>query len=128
LDYICFKSSTLSCESCYDADVKSCSTELVLKAGLGAATDYYWLLKDKFDKLVQRLVTTNGDGDLTIDLSVLPDGATNPFSGHYELSLRTGDDYLQEVLMTFDSIQYKCVSFKFIEVDDDPENPYNVIQ
>jgi len=116
--------------ACYEASVKSCSTELVLKANLTASTSYFWLLENKFGKLYQRQVDTNEDGDLTIDLSILPDGAANEFAGHYLLSLRAGDDYLQKVPMTFgeDSTEYECVMFNFIAIDDDPENPYNVIQ
>ena len=120
----------MSC-ACYEASVKSCSTEIKLKAGLAVNTSYYWIIENKFGKQYQRLVETDGEGILTIELDILPGGATNEFSGHYRLSLRTGANYLTTVNMTFGGKQYDCVSFNFVAMttlDSDPENPYNVIQ
>lgn len=118
----------MTCQACYEASVKSCIDEILLKAGLTASTSYYWIIENKFGNQVQRQVETDEDGILTIDLSMLPEGSANPYAGHFRLTLRLGSNYLTTQQMTFGGKTYDCVSFNFIEIDDDPENPYNVIQ
>lgn len=114
--------------ACYEASIKACSSSLVLKAGLAANTSYFWLIENKFGKIFQRQVETDADGLLTIDLTLLPAGSGNEFSGHYTLSLREGANYLNKVSMTLSGKVHECVSFNFIAMDDEPENAYNVIQ
>lgn len=114
------------CPSCYQATVKACSTSIVLKAGLTADTSYYWVIKNKFGKLYQRQATTDVNGNLTIDLTVLPEGATNEFSGFFELTIKEGTNYLNSVNMTFGEKAYGYVMFDFAAIDD--TNAHNVIK
>lgn len=126
MDYICFKIYPVYCPSCYQATIKSCSESIVLTAGLTPSTTYYWVIKNKFGKLYQRQATTDVNGNLTIDLTVLPEGATNEFSGFFELTLKEGTNYLNNVNMTFGEKAYGCVMFDFAAIDD--TNAHNVIK
>jgi hypothetical protein len=76
------------------------------------------VLINKFNKVYQKLVETDADGKLTIDLTALPAGATNPHSGAYELSIRDGADYLSIEDLSFEEQTYKCAFINFQEVED----------
>ncbi len=112
-------------KECFEATIASCSADLILKAGLTAATEYFWVIIDRHGNLTQRKVTTDLNGLLTIEL---PEGL-NQYSGMLRLTIRTGDSYLTLVPLVFDTESYNCVLFNLVEIDqeDSDDSPVNQI-
>lgn len=120
----------MSCQNqCFEATISTCSSDIFLKAGLAAATEYFWVLRDRHNNVYQRKVTTDGDGTLVMEAAALPVGL-NPYSGALNLSIRKGDDYLQLVALTFGEETYTCVHINLAEfnMDADDDSEVNYIQ
>jgi hypothetical protein len=120
----------LGCENaCYESIIESCE-DITVKAGFSANTNYYWILsKSSSSNIYQRLVTSNGSGDIIILKSDLPPGFLVK-GNSYLLKIRLGSNYLQPVLFTFGSKTYGCVLISLVDIvraeDDDSE--VNVIK
>jgi hypothetical protein len=118
---------TMPCKKeCFEATISTCSSDIFLKAGLTANTEYYWVLTDRHNNVYQRKVTTDEDGTLVMESAALPQGL-NKYSGALNLSIRKGDDYLQVVNLTFGEETYTCVyilleNFDREESDDSEVN------
>ncbi len=114
-------------KECFEAIISTCSSDILLKAGLTAATEYFWVLTDRHGNITQRRATTDVDGMLTI---TLPESmALNQYSGMINLSIRSGDDYLVVVPMIFAGIEYNCVLIELSTIDhlEDDDSEINQI-
>lgn len=121
---------TMSCKKeCFEATISTCSSDIFLKAGLPAATEFYWVLIDRHNNVYQRKVTTDETGTLVLEATELPQGL-NKYSGTLNLSIRQGADYLQLVELTFGSETYNCVQIHLEGYDrlENDDSEVNYIQ
>lgn len=106
------------CSTCLEVILQSCPETIQVK-GLTAATEYYWIITTKFGKLYQKLTTTDAEGVLTIDCSILPEGMLNPHAGAFRLEVRAGANYLTIIPLTLDGESYDCLMLSFADVEGD---------
>jgi hypothetical protein len=96
------------CPTCYQDYISKCSNTLTVNAQLDPDTDYKWLIEDKFGHHYSGLLTTDGGGLAVVDLSELPEGLLTPYSGFFQLQIKT----LGEInALTIGSTQYDCIEF-----------------
>ena len=116
----------MSCKKeCFEATITNCTDDIILKAGLAATTQYFWLVEDRHGNITQRQATTDAQGTLTIATPLF----INPHSGMLKLSVREGGNYLNVVPMTFDAEEYNCVliTIAVIDREDSDDSPINQI-
>lgn len=120
----------MSCENaCYEAIIESCNN-IVVRAGFPANFPLYWVVsKAASSNLIQRLVTTNSNGDLLIDKSLLPIGFLIK-GNQYKILVKNGTDYQQPVTFVFGGTQYKCIIAELVRIDRDSSDnsEVNVIE
>lgn len=119
----------VSCSSCFEAVISSCE-EIIVRAGLPANYDIYWLIKKAgSDNLYQKKTQTNEQGDLVIDKADLPDGFLIP-GRIFNLELRDGDSYLTPVVLLFGETEYTCimVSIENFVKEEADNSSSNIIQ
>lgn len=115
------------CATCLEVNLQSCPDFLYVKGGFSANTEYFWCLTNKFGKIYQRLVTTDGDGKLTIDCSFLPDGALNAYAGAFKLQIRDGSNYLTIIPLSLNDEEFDCIMLSFVDTEGD-EGINNLIE
>src|SRR5436190_294819 len=120
----------MSCSSgCYEATIESCN-DIIIRAGFTPDSPLYWLIqKVGSNNIHQRLTIANGEGDLPIPKSDLPDGYLIK-GAYYKIQIRNGSEYLQPVSLTFGETQYSCILLSLNSFDraDDDESGVNIIQ
>lgn len=98
----------MSCSACFEAIISSCN-DIVVRAGFPANYGMYWVVKKAgSNKIYQKLVTTNSQGELVIAKADLPAGLLTQ-GRILELQLKNGANYLQPIVFMFGSKQYTCV-------------------
>lgn len=119
----------MSCQDgCHPVNIASCEDEIIV-TGLEVNQPYYYLLINKYQKIYQRLVTTDGQGKLIIDTTILPPGSMNKFSGPFRLEFRSGTDYTNKILFSFDGISYSCIEINLLDIDiADDADSVNIIE
>ena len=120
----------MNCEkACYESQIESCN-DIVVKAGFPANFPLYWLISKSFSSIIiQRVTTTNAQGDLIIPISELPAGFLLK-GNHYKINLKNGTDYMQPVTFVFGSDQYNCIVAELMNYnrDDSDNSGVNIIQ
>lgn len=118
----------MSCENaCYEAQVNGCS-DITLKAGLAASTDYFVIInKIGGANSYQKQISTDVDGFLIIDISDFPAGYFT--AGYFNLKLRLATTYAPQP-MVFNSISFDCVLIHIVKTDVavDDTSPISTIQ
>lgn len=106
------------CSTCYPLSGVACGSSLDLTAGLSPLTVYYVWVKDRFDKRYVQEVTTDGSGDLTLDLTAFPDGLFASYTGSFIITVSTSETEDTEEEVTIGTVDYTCyiVDFKDAEV------------
>lgn len=129
-----FQHTTMSCNNaCFEVTINVCS-DIILRAGIEAATTYYVLVKKiGSNNLYQRKITSTteaGGHQVLIEKSLFPDGFFTP-GNNYWLQLRTEADYTEVVPMPFGdpAVEYDCVTFSLVQFDIEAgdESEINVI-
>lgn len=103
------------CTTCYDAGayVNVCSTGLIFGA-LEVDTDYVVALQSISTSKIQSFaVTSDGDGEITIDTPLLSPNTT------YEIWVSIGNINAGEETITIESIEYTCIVFSVMNTDED---------
>jgi len=121
----------MSCSpGCYEVVLQSCTDTILVSAGLEANTQYYWVIENRHGNIYQRLVTTDAQGILTIDTTVLPDGSFNKHAGFLKLKIKEGSNYANVVDLQFGADNYSCVMINLSEInlEDGDLSGVNVIQ
>lgn len=77
----------MECNTPFSDFIIQCPDGLIVNAHLTPATNYQWLIEDKFGKEYSGPLTTNAEGNFTIALADLPDGLLNPFAGTFKLQV-----------------------------------------
>lgn len=124
------QTTLMSCDNaCFQCNVNACS-DIILRAGIDAATTYYVLIKKVgSNNLYQRKITSTtetGGDQILIEKSLFPDGFFTP-GNSYWLQLREDAEYTATVPMPFGDppVDYDCVIFSLvqfnIEAGDDSE-------
>lgn len=107
----------MSCETgCYESTIVSCS-DIVLKTSLVAAAPFYWTIqKAGHSEIIQRLVNSSAQQEITILKADLPTGYL--LQGlNYKIQIRDGINYLQVKTFTKAGVVYDCLQLKLIAVD-----------
>ncbi len=118
---------------CYDVQLASCLDQIVVKFGLPANTDFWWVLKrggdSDYSKTYHKKVTTDANGFLTIDVDPdLPTGLLNPYSGALRLTIRSGADYNQKISFIVDTVEYTCFSVRIMNIEKEIGDDLEKIQ
>lgn len=74
---------------CYQVVLKECLSQIVLSTGFLPLTPHHVFITDKFSNRYHLPVTSNAEGELTLNLSLLPAGHFMAFSGSYQLQVYT---------------------------------------
>lgn len=98
----------MNCNCCFNDYISNCASEIIINAGLTPGTEYTVEIKDKFDNLYNQNVTTGVDGELTIDITQLPDGLFTQYSGDFTITVFDGCD---TVTLTLNETEYTCIDF-----------------
>lgn len=100
---------------CFEAIIESCN-DIVVRAVFPPNFPLYWIIsKEGRPNIYQRLVNTNGSGDLIILKSDLPPGFLIT-GNHYKIRVKNGTDYLQPVTLFFGGTQYTCITTELIDI------------
>jgi hypothetical protein len=97
--------------------IDCCTGQIIIRAGFLPATSYYWTLRsERTGHTYQRLVTSNGSGEIVILESDLPPGLINQHSGLFEIRIKEGANYLNTIRMLLlgeehESVFIKCEPF-----------------
>lgn len=112
------------CDNFRQITLNSCPESFIITAGLTAATDYAWEIKNKFNRKITDTGTTDNDGVLTIPVaSSMSKDMFHDFSGAYELRLYNLDDNGNRVAYQFcDQYDYLVLIFEDIMPVPDPNN------
>jgi hypothetical protein len=108
----------MACDKgCFEVVLKSCTDAIYVVADLTPSTDYFWVIENRHGNIYQRLVTTDIQGVLTIEATVLPVGTFNRHAGFLKLKIKDGNNYANIVNLTFGTEQYSCVQINLSEID-----------
>jgi len=120
----------MSCDTaCFEATIESCNN-IVVRAAFPPNYPLFWIIsKASSSNQYQRVVTTNGQGDLLISKTLLPAGFLLK-GNQYKIILKNGTDYLQPVTFMFGGKQYSCIIAGLVNFDRDngDNSEVNVIE
>lgn len=107
------------CRDCFEATIPSCANTINVVANLEPNTQYSLSILTALNKVYGNTITTDSNGNFSLDLSILPVGYSIPQSGLFILSvkkdaLQCGNDTMQFCL---DGIKkpFTCIAFSFID-------------
>lgn len=80
------------CYSCFTDFIARCNDNIFVKAQLEPATNYNWLITDKFENQYQGDFTTDANGFWAISIADLPSGLLTEYSGQFKLQVFTSGD------------------------------------
>jgi len=103
------------CDSCLTASVSWCEN-IAFTTGLTANHAYNVQVTNHFGQIYQQTVTTDGSGNITLNISLFPTQFFNPYSGIFTLIVYTTAGV--EVDITKDGVQYPCISFDVYSLND----------
>lgn len=97
-----------SCNTCFTDYVVKCPEFIQVYAKLTPATNYTWIITDKFDRQYSGDITTDADGFFQIPVTDLPEGLLTEFSGEFTLTIQDGDCKPVKFLA---ASEYDCLTF-----------------
>lgn len=98
-----------TCTTCFTDYLVQCTEEINVFAQLAPATQYQWVIKDKFDQEYADMFTTDGDGFWTIPVDQLPPGLLNAFIG--PLFLQVYGEECKPIKFKM-AQEYDCIQFE----------------
>lgn len=105
----------MNCSSCYELQVECCE-DFILPVKLNAATQYYVVFKKPgSNKIFQKLLTSDADGNILISKADFPAGyfAAGLF---YNVEIRSGADYKTVIPLTFFGDTYSCILIETVDI------------
>lgn len=84
--------------------IVQCTDELQVNALLAPATQYKWVIVDKFDNESSGFSTTDGNGFFVISIIDLPEGLLTKYSGEFTLKVFSATDDCKQV-------SFKCAKY-----------------
>jgi hypothetical protein len=101
---------TTTCTCCFTDYLVKCSDTINVFARLTPATEYTWVITDKFNRQYSGTFTTDADGFWNIPVEDLPAGLLTEFSGSF--SLQVYDDPVAcSPVKFFIAQEYDCIDF-----------------
>jgi len=97
---------TPTCDTCYEITYGNCNDTLTFNLGLGATTNYYLNLIDKYDIVNEEDVVTDGSGDFTIVQT------WTEFFGAVEVEIYDDAPRTNRVSFTISGTTYDCIILK----------------
>ena len=101
----------LQCETCYELTFESCSAQITVEGLLANNTLYEVNITDKHNNVYVQDATSNGTGDIIIDLSVY-NRSFVPSSGAFVLKFLLAG---VSASFTINSIIYDCLLLRFVK-------------
>lgn len=99
----------MECNCCFNDFIAKCEETLEVNVFLTPATNYRWIITDKFDHKYEGDVTSDADGHLSIPVTDLPAGLLTQYAGDFKLEI------LEEESCTPIKFkiagEYDCISF-----------------
>lgn len=105
----------MNCSSCYELQVECCE-DFTLPVKLTAATPYYVVFnKPGSNKLFQKLLTSDSDGNILISKQDFPAGyfAAGIF---YNVEIRSGVDYKTVIPINLFGDTYDCILVQTVDI------------
>lgn len=104
-----------TCNCCFDDYIVKCTDNINVFAKLEPATQYEWVITDKFEREYSGIFTTDADGFWQIPVSDLPGGLLTEFSGDFKLRVYEFEVYPNQTkcaAVVFKIAQdYDCITF-----------------
>jgi regulatory protein YycH of two-component signal transduction system YycFG len=113
LQLIATDAQVTACPDCLEKTLSACEASYTITAGLTADTDYTVVLTDRNEIRYTQLVTSDGDGDLTIDTTDFPTGAFTPEFGGFTMVVYSDVELTTPVEITSRAHTYGCVQLFF---------------
>ena len=101
------------CDTCQQLTVKACETQYELTTGLTPATLYTVALHAANGNTYLQEITSDANGDITIDAALFPEGAFVPESGGYIVKVYADDSLGTPLTITVGLTQYTCINLNF---------------
>lgn len=99
-----------TCICCFKDYLVKCSDTINVFAKLAAATQYKWVVTDKFDSQFEGDFTTDADGFWAIPVADLPAGILTEFSGEFKLQVYSADNNCAPVMFQIAQVT-DCITF-----------------
>ena len=106
----------LDCDSCLEIEGVACYAILSITAGLTPDTDYSIFITDRHGNQFRQEVTTDEDGDFTLDLTAFDEGMFTENSGTYTLTASTSALMSTEETFVVGYTEYSCIKIKFLDI------------
>ncbi len=99
------------CDECLDVTYQACVDTYKIVAGLDLATDYYVAIEDRNGDVYTQLITSDSNGDLTIDATApeFPVGFWLAESGNKVVKFYSDEELTEVVSITVGPAVYTCV-------------------
>lgn len=111
-----------TCPTCFEITLNECADFIVIEGGFIVFEDYVIIITDKFGHEYRLNLTAGYDGELTIDVTDLPDGLFTAYSGVFAVKIYESDGCTPATI-TFCEDVYTCLKLTFktvlLESDDD---------
>lgn len=111
-----------TCPTCFEITLNECADFIVIEGGFIVFEDYVIIITDKFGHEYRLNLTAGYDGELTIDVTDLPDGLFTAYSGVFTVKVYESDGCTPATI-TFCEEVYTCLKLTFktvlLESDDD---------
>jgi hypothetical protein len=105
--------SNTACDTCQEKVFSACQASYTIVAGLTASTEYTVVLTDRNEVRYTQAVTTDGSGDLTIDMTDIPSGLLTPESGGFLFEVYEDSGLTTKADITANGHIYGCIQLTF---------------
>ena len=111
-----------TCPTCFEITLNECADFIVIEGGFIVFEDYVIIITDKFGHEYRLNLTAGYDGELTIDVTDLPDGLFTAYSGVFTVKVYESDGCTPADITICEEV-YTCLKLTFktvlLESDDD---------
>lgn len=105
------------CSACFEMEGVACYSILTVVAGLTPDTEYTIFLEDRHGNMFRQTVTTDSEGDFTLDLTAFDDGMFTSNSGCYTIIASLNPLLPEPELMVIGYSEYECAKVKFLDIE-----------
>lgn len=111
-----------TCPTCFEITLNECADFIVIEGEFTVGEDYVVIITDKFSNEYRVTATAGYDGELTIDVTDLPDGLFTAYSGVFTVKVYESDGCTPATITICEEV-YTCLKLTFktvlLESDDD---------
>lgn len=106
-----------TCADCDEVTLPACQDAYTITTGLVGETDYFAILTDHFGRQYVQDVTTDVDGDITIDMSLMPEGFATPENSPVQVVIRSTENGT-DLTITDNFVTYPCIKINYVYRED----------